>query len=1171
MENSTLYSIKPKAIYSLKFVVVFFLIAVNSSYANFPAVPSVANNSERGTNESIPSATMDIDLDDDGIINSVEDANTDGDNNPATHPTDTDGDGIPNYLDIDSDNDGILDNVEAQTTAGYIAPCGIDTDGNGLDDHYEVTPGSCGGLIPIDTDLDSVPDYLDLDSDNDGILDNIEAQSTADYQPPCGIDSDGNGLDDHYETHPGGGEGITPVNTDGDNCPDFRDLDSDNDGCFDTMEAGYVDALVKSDRDGVLGNAAPPTIDINGLVTSGENGEGYTMPADANHNDEFDFRESGYSGACDDIDANDDTASTPKDTPVDVDVLANDTGIPADGTLAVTQPTDGMVAIDDNGTPDDITDDHVTYTPDPGFIGEDTFTYTVCDTDGHCDSATVTVECGILDTNDDTASTPKDTPVDVDVLANDTGIPADGTLTVTQPSDGSVVIDDNGTPDDITDDMVTYTPDPGFVGEDTFTYTVCDMAGHCDSATVTVECGILDTNDDTASTPKNIPVDIDVLANDTGIPADGTLSLTDPGHGTVEIDDNGTPDDITDDYVTYTPEDGYIGEDTFTYTVCGTADTCDQATVTVTVRTVPNLVDDLASTPQDMAVDIDVLDNDANIPADGLLTVTQPTDGTVVIIDNGTPGDITDDRVTYTPDSGFIGIDTFTYTVCDTYGYCDSATVSVTVGPIIEVVDDVAATPEDMAVDIDILDNDTGIPADGTLTVSDPTSGTVVINDNGTPGDITDDYVTYTPGPGFIGQDTFTYTVCDASDTCDSATVIVTVGPIIEAVDDVASTSEDLAVDIDILDNDTGIPADGSLTVSDPTSGTVVINDNGTPGDITDDMVTYTPDPGFIGQDTFTYTVCDASDTCDSATVIVTVGPIIEAVDDVASTSEDLAVDIDILDNDTGIPADGSLTVSDPTNGTVVINDNDTPDDITDDTVTYTPDPGFIGQDTFTYTVCDATDNCDTATVTITVGNLPIDAVDDDFSAHPVYGPSGGIVAEGNVYDNVYDNDTLNGAPLIPNDVTLTSTPTGPLTINTDGTVTVAPNTADGTYTIEYTICENGNPTNCDTATVIVNVESILVNQMVTPNGDGANDFLFIQGVDHAKNNSIKIFNRWGVAVIEVKDYDNQRHVFDGKSKARSTLSVQEYLPAGIYFYIFEYQLQNQVNVTDSGYFYLSK
>ncbi|HCO83761.1 MAG TPA: thrombospondin, partial [Arenibacter sp.] len=144
------------------------------------------------------------------------------------------------------------------------------------------------------------------------------------------------------------------------------------------------------------------------------------------------------------------------------------------------------------------------------------------------------------------------------------------------------------------------------------------------------------------------------------------------------------------------------------------------------------------------------------------------------------------------------------------------------------------------------------------------------------------------------------------------------------------------------------------------------------------------------------------------------------------------------------------------------------------------------------------------------------------------------------------------------------------------GSVSVAPGTADGTYTIDYMICEAANAENCDTATVTVIIEEgdedekIEVNQLVTPNSDGKNDFLFIRGVRNANNNTLKIFNRWGVSVYEGKGYNNQNNVFDGRSKARSTVTGNNYLPAGVYYYIFQYENKQQ-NITDSGYIYVSK
>ncbi|MBT8298867.1 MAG: gliding motility-associated C-terminal domain-containing protein, partial [Maribacter sp.] len=264
----------------------------------------------------------------------------------------------------------------------------------------------------------------------------------------------------------------------------------------------------------------------------------------------------------------------------------------------------------------------------------------------------------------------------------------------------------------------------------------------------------------------------------------------------------------------------------------------------------------------------------------------------------------------------------------------------------------------------------------------------------------------------------------------------------------------------------------------------------------------------------------------------------------------------------------------DPENGTVVINDGGTPDDPNDDTVTYTPDSGFDNaMDTFEYTICDNMENCDTATVTVTVGTpMTIDAVDDDYTDIFVDGNIGGAIPD----SNVLDNDTLNGQPVVLADVVITSQPTGPLTIDSEGNIIVAPETPTGSYSIEYTICEKSDSGNCDTAVVLVLVSEVVsldieVNQMVTPNNDGRNDFLFIRGVEKAKNNSLKIFNRWGIAVYEGQGYNNQNNVFDGRSKGRSTVSSQEYLPSGVYFYIFEYQKDNQNNITDSGYIFVSK
>ncbi|EIJ34136.1 Ig-like domain-containing protein [Thiothrix nivea] len=105
-----------------------------------------------------------------------------------------------------------------------------------------------------DTDNDNLPDYRDLDTDGDGIPDNIEAQSTAAYIAP-GADTDNDGLIDNYTEKDVNGNwvklGLDPVDTDADALPDLRDLDSDGDNAPDTQEAGVILQHTDQDNDGL--------------------------------------------------------------------------------------------------------------------------------------------------------------------------------------------------------------------------------------------------------------------------------------------------------------------------------------------------------------------------------------------------------------------------------------------------------------------------------------------------------------------------------------------------------------------------------------------------------------------------------------------------------------------------------------------------------------------------------------------------------------------------------------------------------------------------------------------------------------------------------------------------------------------------------------------------------
>jgi uncharacterized repeat protein (TIGR01451 family) len=227
------------------------------------------------------------DSDNDGIPNFQDtnfwkgwvDTNADGVNDQS----DKDLDGIPNQYDRDSDNDGIPDVVESY---------GVDTNGDGIIDNYTETDfdgfsqnvdanntgvtGSGVGLGAPDMDGDGIPNYLDLDSDNDGIPDAVEVgapDSNNDGKPDGLVDNNGNGLHDNYELVNGllfTGPDVSPVNGRADNYPyknkdrDFRpnayDMDSDGDGITDVIEAGFPDANFNGIIDGPIGTNGWATV-----------------------------------------------------------------------------------------------------------------------------------------------------------------------------------------------------------------------------------------------------------------------------------------------------------------------------------------------------------------------------------------------------------------------------------------------------------------------------------------------------------------------------------------------------------------------------------------------------------------------------------------------------------------------------------------------------------------------------------------------------------------------------------------------------------------------------------------------------------------------------------------------------------------------------------------------
>lgn len=288
---------------------------------------------------------------------------------------------------------------------------------------------------------------------------------------------------------------------------------------------------------------------------------------------------------------------------------------------------------------------------------------------------------------------------------------------------------------------------------------------------------------------------------------------------------------------------------------------------------------------------------------------------------------------------------------------------------------DIATTPQGKPVSGNVLTNDYD-PEGGPLVVtttpiSNPTKGTVVLNPNGT--------YTYTPTPTATGEDTFCYEITDNQGLKDTACVVIDIIPTLTvennppvAVDDNVQTPLNTPVKIVVKANDSdpeGQPLGQPVKITEPTHGTAVVNGDGT--------VTYTPNTGFTGTDTFKYSICDngVPSLCDTATVTILVVTAVAgnqppvAVDDATLTLVNTPVSNTAATNDYDPDNNTPLTfakVTNPSHGTVTMN--------SDGTYTYTPTTDYIGNDSFTYRVCDSgsPSKCDTATVTISILDGPL-------------------------------------------------------------------------------------------------------------------------------------------------------------------------------------------------------
>ncbi|WP_445013869.1 tandem-95 repeat protein [Vibrio parahaemolyticus] len=490
--------------------------------------------------------------------------------------------------------------------------------------------------------------------------------------------------------------------------------------------------------------------------------------------------------------------------------------------------------------------------------------------------------------------------------------------------------------------IATISPTADWNGSEILTFTATEPSGESVSQTVDFTVApVVDIKADSTNVVEDTPTIINVLGNDTFEGADKVVSLdaeNSPKNGTVIVNSDGT--------VTYTPDDNYVGEDTFTYIVTS-GGVSESTTVEVNVTPVndaPVAKNDISTTQEDTAVTIDVLSNDTDVDGDKLSiqSATVPeAQGKVEIVDG---------KLVFTPAENFNGHAEITYTVTDGE-LTDEAKVSVTVNPVndaptikvdaVESITENAVSTDTVVATLTVRDTDT--PEDQlTVSLENNSNGHFVLVGN--------EVKLTQAGVDAVNNDelnlkdlTISASVSDgvnptASDSDSLIVNRVNDAPTVEnAIADQVLSEDFASYTIDL--NDAFKDSDSALNFSVSGNSNVLVS-------IENGIATISPTADWNGSETLTFTATDPSGESISQTVNFTVAPVADIVADKATVVEDTPTIIKVLGNDT-FEGDGKVVSLDanngPVNGSVSVNP--------DGSVTYTPNDNYHGIDSFTYIV----------------------------------------------------------------------------------------------------------------------------------------------------------------------------------------------------------------------------
>lgn len=623
------------------------------------------------------------------------------------------------------------------------------------------------------------------------------------------------------------------------------------------------------------------------------------------------------------------------------------------------------------------------------------------------------------------------------------------------------------------------------------------------------------------TTDVNTAIEIDFpTITDPDLPNDSfTLSATEPNNGTFDFNNiSGT----------YTPNQGFVGNDTIIVSACDILEPieCSDLEIVITVfsENEPPEFPGIVNLNQFVNITVDSTWNFC-------FNIIDPEGGEVTLDiqdfpENGTAANLPGTFcVQYNP-QGFVGTAQMTIVACDEANMCTTVNIFIDVDefPLPPMVADTLFsafenTPTSFCVGLfDANDNIESIEIIGDLS-----NGEVVIDDDGC--------MLFTPDLNFAGTDTLTLNICDSTDLCDEAEIIIVTADSIGANNDAFNIEESIASYFFPTDNDLPQNVDTLYIVEFPNIGTVEIVDSTSFASII-----YYPPSEIEALDSLSYAICSEPFGCDTAWIYINVQDLLFVENDSTVTTINTNIDIDVSANDGTPDVDNNtftLTVlSEPENGIIIDNE--------DGTFSYMPNDGFVGTDTFTYQVCSANVyGCSTiATVAIEVLNAGIPEPSIDYASTEVNTPV-------DIY--VLDNDSdPQDSPISVFGILAASN--GVAYVDSEGVVTYLPDIGfSGTDTLFYNII---NEFGLDAQSfVVIEVAgcTIKIQEALTPNNDGFNDEWVISSLLNCgefSENTVTVYNRWGNVVFEAENYGTNGW-WNGTWQKND-----EPLPVGTYFYV---------------------